>query len=108
MQDLLPEIERAQNLMRQFDCVRPAIEAMQRQKDLFREVSEGLKFSAPALEAAKNLTAVSDSVKDAMRVDTSMLDIGKSIAAQIDTAAAMKSALQVDTSVLEPQRASPP
>lgn len=101
MENLLPEIERAQDLMRQFDSVRPVIEAMQRQKDLFREVSEGLKFSAPALEAAKNLTAVSHAVKDAMLVDTSMLDIGKSIAAQMDTAAAMKSALQVDTSVLD-------
>lgn len=55
MQDPLREIERAQELMRQFDSLRPVIEAM-RQKDLFREVSEGLKFSAPALEAAKNLT----------------------------------------------------
>lgn len=101
MQDLLPEIERAQELMRQFDSARPLIEAAQRHQELFREASESLKFSAPALEAAKNLTAVSDAVKDAMRVDTSMLDIGKSFAAQMDTAAGMKAALQVDTSVLD-------
>ena len=95
---LTPDVER---LMRQFDSVRPVIDAMQRQKDLFRQVSESVKFNAPALEAAKQLTAVSDAVKDALRVDTSVLGIGKDIAAQMDTVAAMKAALQVDTSVLD-------
>lgn len=100
MQELLPAIERAQELMRQIYTAGPLMEAAQRHVDLFREVSESLKFSAPALEAAKNLTAVNDAMNDAMRVNTSMLDIGRTIAAQMDTAAAMKAAMQVDTSLL--------
>src|SRR5437016_1455894 len=77
LQDMLPAIRQAQDLMRQS--------------------AEALRLNSSALEAAKNLTVVNDALKDALRVDTSVLDIGKTIAEQMDRAAAMKSALQVDT-----------
>ncbi|MEO7274459.1 MAG: site-specific integrase [Vicinamibacterales bacterium] len=101
LRDMLPAIHQAQELMRQFDSVRPLIEAAQRNDQLMRQAAEGLKFNSPALELAHNLTAASDTMKDALRVDTSMLDIGRTLAAQMDTPAPMPSALQIDTSALD-------
>jgi integrase/recombinase XerD len=102
MQDLLPKVERAQELMRQLDnSMRPLIEAAQQHQDLFREVSESPKLTGPALEATRSLTAVSDTMKDARRLDTSILDISKTIAAQMHTAPAIKEALQVDGAALD-------
>ena len=81
--------------------MRPLIEAAQRNDELMRQAAEALTFNAPALELAKELTAASDAMKDVLRVDTSMLDIGKTMAGQMDAAAAFKSALQIDTSAFD-------
>lgn len=100
LQDMLPAIQQTQELMRQFDSVRPLVEAVQRHENLMRQAADSLKFSSPALEAAKSLTASSDAMKDALRVDTPMLDIGKTLAEQMATAA-MKAALELDTSAID-------
>lgn len=101
LQDLPPAIDQARALTRQFDTVRPLMEAAQRQQDLFRQVSEGVRFSAPAFEAAANLTAANAAMMSAKHVDTSMLDVGKAITAQMEAAAAINVAFRVDTSVLD-------
>lgn len=101
LRDMLPAIRQAQELVRQFDSVRPLIEAAQRNDELMRQAAEAFTFNSPALELAKNLTSASDAMKDALRVDTSMLDIRKTIAAQMDTATAVKTALLIDTSALD-------
>ena len=101
MQDLLPEIEHAQALIRQFDSVRPLMEAAQAHKDLFRQVSENIRLSAPALEAANNLTAANDAMMSAMHIDTSMLNACKGITSQMEAAVAINAAFRVDTSVLD-------
>ena len=98
-QDMLTAIEQAQALIRQFDSVRPLIEAARRNDELMQQAAEGLKLNSPALELARNLTAASDAMKDALHVNSDIVDIGKTIAAQMDTTSAVKAALQIDTSV---------
>ena len=100
-EDMLPAIRQFQETLRQLDSARPLIEAAKRNEELMRQAAEALTFNSPAHELAKSLAAASDAMKDALRVDTPMLDIGKTLAAQMDTAAAVKSALQIDTSTLD-------
>ena len=80
LEEMLPAIRQAQEAMRQLEGVRPLIEAAQRNDELMRQAAEALTFNAPALELAKELTAASDAMKDVWRVDTAMLDIGKTLA----------------------------
>jgi integrase/recombinase XerD len=101
LEEMLPAIRQAQEAMRQLEGVRPLIEAAQRNDELMRQAAEALTFNAPALELAKELTAASDAMKDVLRVDTSMLDIGKTLAGQMDAAARLKSALMIDTSAFD-------
>src|SRR5581483_11683126 len=101
LREMLPGVQQAQELMRQLDSVRPLIEALRRNEDLMRQAAEALTFNAPALELAKELTAAREAMKEALRVDTSTLDIGKTLAGQMDTVAALKSVLQIDTSALD-------
>lgn len=101
LEEMLPTIRQAQEAMRQLEGVRPLIEAAQRNDELMRQAAEALTFNAPALELAKELTAASDAMKDVLRVDTSMLDIGKTLAGQMDAAARFKSALLIDTSAFD-------
>src|SRR5689334_10217796 len=76
LEEMLPAIRQAQEAMRQLEGVRPLIEAAQRNDELMRQAAEALTSNSPALELARELTAASDAMKEVLRVDTSMLDIG--------------------------------
>lgn len=97
---MLPAIQQAQQLMRQFDKMRPLVEALQRNDELTRQAAQAL--DSTALEAMKeNLSAANDAIRDALRIDTAMLEMGQALAAQIDTSATIRAALQIDTPVLD-------
>jgi integrase/recombinase XerD len=102
VQDLLPAIERAQELMRHVprDSVRRLLEAVERQDALLRQVSDSLKLGASAMEAAKSLTAISDATSaftNAFRVDTSVVDMGKTMSVQTaGVASAITEAMQIN------------
>ena len=104
LHDFMPVMKQAQELMRQFDSVRPFIEAARRNDQLMRQAAATLAFTGPAFELANNFTAASEAMKDALRVDSSTLNIGKTLAEQLDIASSMRSALQIHKTGLDALR----
>ena len=104
LHDFIPVMKQAQELMRQFDSVRPFIEAARRNDQLMRQAAEALAFTGPVFELANNFMAASEAVKDALRVDSSTLNIGKTLPEQLDIASAMRSALPIRKTSLDAWR----
>ena len=94
LHDFMPVMKQVQELMRQFDSVRPFIEAARRNDQLMRQADAALALTGPAFELANDFTAASEAMKDALRVDSSTLNIGKTLAEQLDIASSMRSAVQ--------------
>jgi integrase/recombinase XerD len=106
--DLLPAIERAQEVLRlyELDSLAPILKAAQRQQDLLLRAGRSLNFTAPALGAVEGLTLAGDgaaaAIRTAMQVDFAALDVARNLSTQMDAAqAAAKTALQIDTSAFD-------
>src|SRR5260370_29157189 len=79
--DLLPAIERAQEIMRlhELDSIAPLLKAARQQEDLLRRASLWLNTGSSALEAAKNLTmagaAPAAAMKDTLPIQAAARDL---------------------------------